>query len=1325
MELLELYLSPLENQTRFKVIVTHSPAGEGETESSLPFLDGDRDWRITIIRTLEVSSFSPDFFSAEGEQDWMVAAGVLVRDRSLFHHDYLVNIGRSLYRSLFPQGSRVERLLQQSIGLAESKSSKLVVRLKLEEDVVKRSRLADYPWELLHERGFLCHHQVEFARYIAYGAVPPNLPTADKLNVLLVSSAASDSELDLKRLTRKEQKAVRKGLETASGRGDISLNKLEEPTLAELRAYLSEPPGDKGPHVLHFDGHGLFGKRCPNPECRAMNPGPNAEGCRKCNTQLPSPQGYLVFEDEDGDAHYISAKELGTLLQQSGLSDGGSQTGGVALVVLSACQSGMAIVGESVFNGAAQKLIAHRLPAVVAMQYSVEVDSATKFTEQFYRSLGQKNSLAVAVSQGREAMGVEGNQWYRPVLYLRWQDNQGGQLFASGTSPQTIPQNLRWTGAKNFVGRGEDLKNLHQKLQETERVAITSITGMGGIGKTELALQYAHGRLHQKTYPGGVCWLDARGAEVGIQILSFARSQLNLNPPEDEDLKTQIRYCWRNWQQGEVLVIFDDVAEYEQISNFLPPAESRFKVLITTRCQDLGQSFQRLELEVLEEGAALELLVSFVGEGRIKGEPEEAKALCGDLGFLPLGLELVARYLERRPDLSLAKARQRLESKRLKHKSLKRKSKDMTAERGLAAAFELSWEELDSETRELGRLLSLFAPAAIPWWLVAGCLPEVDEEDLEDWQSSLVSASLLQRLEEGSYQLHLLIREFFRGKLPESNSVEEMKRGVCRVMVAEAEEIPQTPTREDILRFEPAIPHISEVAAKLTHWLSDDDLILPFFGLGRFYKGQGLYDFAEPWLEQCREITQSRLEPAHPYIATSLNNLAFLYNSLGRYAEAEPLYLEALEMRKQLLGSAHPYIATSLNNLALLYESQGRYAEAEPLYLEALEMRKQLLGSAHPDIASSLNNLAGLYNSLGRYAEAEPLYLEALDMHKQLLGSAHPYIASSLNNLAALYKSQGRYAEAEPLYLEALEMRKQLLGSAHPYIASSLNNLAALYKSQGRYAEAEPLYLEALEMRKQLLGSAHPDIAQSLNNLAGLYESQGRYAEAEPLYLEALEMRKQLLGSAHPDIASSLNNLALLYKSQERYAEAEPLYLEALDMHKQLLGSAHPYIASSLNNLAALYKSQGRYAEAEPLLIEALDMHKQLLGSAHPDIATSLNNLAALYESQGRYAEAEPLYLEALEMRKQLLGSAHPYIASSLNNLAALYKSQGRYAEAEPLYLEAVTMFVSQLGEEHPHTQKVRQNYQKFLQQVASENRQGELSYEGSLQIISQMESEE
>ena len=187
------------------------------------------------------------------------------------------------------------------------------------------------------------------------------------------------------------------------------------------------------------------------------------------------------------------------------------------------------------------------------------------------------------------------------------------EVFISETKPElseNIPENFSHIrGAKKFVGREEVIQTLYKQLQLSERIIITSVTGMGGIGKTELALQYAHFHLKQKTYKGGICWLDCRGENVGIQITSFATSQFSLQIPKEEDLQTRIKFCWRNWPQGDVLIIFDDVVDYEDVVNCLPPKELRFKVLITTRQKWLTQSFERLELKVLDKDSALELLI--------------------------------------------------------------------------------------------------------------------------------------------------------------------------------------------------------------------------------------------------------------------------------------------------------------------------------------------------------------------------------------------------------------------------------------------------------------------------------------------------------------------------------------------------------------------------------------------------------------------------------------------------------------------------------------------------------------------------------------------
>ncbi|MDE5069242.1 MAG: tetratricopeptide repeat protein, partial [Trichodesmium sp. St4_bin8_1] len=216
--------------------------------------------------------------------------------------------------------------------------------------------------------------------------------------------------------------------------------------------------------------------------------------------------------------------------------------------------------------------------------------------------------------------------------------------------------------------------------------------------------------------------------------------------------------------------------------------------------------------------------------------------------------------------------------------------------------------------------------------------------------------------EPGVYILHSLVREFLQMKLKEYPRADELKRGICQVVAEAARNIPDNITVEQVKEVEVDIPHITEVAAVLTEYLSDDDLISPFNGLGRFYLGQALYSQAQLWLETGKEIAEKRLDKDNADIATIYNSLANLYRSQGKYEAAEPLYLQALEIDKIALPENHPSIATGLNNLAELYRSQGKYEAAEPLYLQALKILKQSLGEEHPNTQTVQKNYQNFLN---------------------------------------------------------------------------------------------------------------------------------------------------------------------------------------------------------------------------------------------------------------------------------------------------------------------------------------------------------------------------
>ncbi|MCL1469732.1 NB-ARC domain-containing protein [Argonema antarcticum] len=393
--------------------------------------------------------------------------------------------------------------------------------------------------------------------------------------------------------------------------------------------------------------------------------------------------------------------------------------------------------------------------------------------------------------------------------------------------PPTPYENIRRQGLKKeqFIGREEELETLHRLLQQNQQVAITAaIVGMGGVGKTELAIQYGRGHLY--TYQGGVCWLPAKN--FAPELLKFARPYFF--PKDNLDgfsSAEQVRYCWLHWAEGEVLLVVDDVTDYKQQVKPYLPESPRFKVLITTR-ERLGKPIERLDLNVLQPEAALNLLQALVGAERIEGELDKAKQLCEWLGYLPLGLELVGRYLEQKPDLSLEEMLSRLMAKRLKHKALQKAEDTMTAELGVRDAFELSWERLDENAQMLGCLLSLFALAPIPWSLVESVAAGKDPDVLEDARDDLMRLHLIECIDKDTYSLHQLIRQFLQEKLEESPRSNDQKRAFVAAMAAlvmarVAKENRKLPTLEEVKSLAPVMLHLARAAIVLTEFLNYEE----------------------------------------------------------------------------------------------------------------------------------------------------------------------------------------------------------------------------------------------------------------------------------------------------------------------------------------------------------------------------------------------------------------------------------------------------------------------------------------------------------------------
>lgn len=303
------------------------------------------------------------------------------------------------------------------------------------------------------------------------------------------------------------------------------------------------------------------------------------------------------------------------------------------------------------------------------------------------------------------------------------------------------------------------------------------------------------------------------------------------------------------------------MTEYQAIEAYLPSSNSKFKTLITTR-KRLGSPVKLIELDILKSEAAIKLLISLVGAERVNRERKIAEEICEWLGYLPLGIELVGKFLERKTTWNLERIKEKFAEEGLEAKAVQKDEKIITtAKRGVAAAFELSWSELTPAGQELAYYLSIFALAPISLDLIKAYDVEEKSEEIEDLiDDYLINLSLLKYDEQNqTYSLHQLIREYLQTKLKQVPQVEKMKQKFCQEMIEIARSIPQTPTQEEIRRVALAIPHLSTVAKELTDYIDDENLIWSGEGLGRFYQGQGAYDRAEEWYERSLTVCQSRL----------------------------------------------------------------------------------------------------------------------------------------------------------------------------------------------------------------------------------------------------------------------------------------------------------------------------------------------------------------------------------------------------------------------------------------------------------------------------------
>ncbi|KAL8318786.1 hypothetical protein RB597_005851 [Gaeumannomyces tritici] len=897
-------------------------------------------------------------------------------------------------------------------------------------------------------------------------------------------------------------------------------------------------------------------------------------------------------------------------------------------------------------------------------------------------------------------------------------------------APETPPQpfaTIPFSRDPDFVDRGDILDQLLQRCSEP--AGRMALVGLGGIGKSQLAIEFAH-RAAEKTPNKWIFWIHAgtqARVEEGFQAIADVVKLPGRNQPKADVL--QLVYGWlSNEQNGRWTIILDsadnggvfyatnDGRKGKPLANYLPQSRNG-SIVVTTRNRDLafrltGDHKNIIDIKPMVLADALLLLKKKLGP---LPDTDTAKALVQALDLVPLAISQAAAYIQARSPLSsvgkyLAEF-QKGEYKRtrlLSHDAgdLRR---DGGASNAILTTWQISFEHIRSErpsAADLLALMSFFDRQGIALSL----LKPLNTENVQ-WDSGSESGSSSDEADDGFEDDVAILRGFCLVSASENASAasEDAKalemHGLVQLSMRqwlEADGLQNKFRRQFVERIAAAFP-----TGDYSNWATCQKLFAHVdaamncrpteegtqeLWAGLMYRGgwyaleQGKYGAAEQMVGKSKRSREKQLGNSDEKTLNSVALYAEIFRNQGRWQEAEKLEVEVMETRKTKLGVDHPDTLTSMANLASTFWNQGRWEEAEKLEVEVMETSKTKLGVDHPDTLRSMNNLASTFWNQGRWEEAEKLQVEVMETRKTKLGVDHPDTLTSMNNLALTWKSQGRWQEAEKLNVEVMETSKTKLGVDHPDTLRSMNNLALTFWNQGRWEEAEKLQVEVMETRKTKLGVDHPDTLTSMANLASTFWNQGRWEEAEKLEVEVMETSKTKLGVDHPDTLTSMANLASTFWNQGRWEEAEKLEVEVMETSKTKLGVDHPDTLTSMANLASTFWNQGRWEEAEKLNVEVMETSKTKLGVDHPDTLTSMANLASTFWNQGRWEEAEKLEVEVMETSKTKLGVDHPDTLTSMNNLAFTWKSQGRHKDALALMKHCAQTRQRVLGLKHPDT---------------------------------------
>jgi tetratricopeptide (TPR) repeat protein len=592
------------------------------------------------------------------------------------------------------------------------------------------------------------------------------------------------------------------------------------------------------------------------------------------------------------------------------------------------------------------------------------------------------------------------------------------------------------------------------------QVAVHAVTGMRGVGKTQLAAAYARVQLGQAD-GRLVAWVNADTPGKLLAGLAATAQALG-KPPENTQADAQAARHWLEADGTGCLLILDNVTDPGLVQPYLPVAGAA-RVIITSNDQAAAELGTPVGVEVFTHDEGL----AYLGQRTGLADAAGARQLGDELGWLPLALAQAAAVI----------AGQRLGYGAYLGR-LRRMPVDMLLAptpvgqyaRSVASAILLSLEDAvtHDDTGMCERLMRLIAllsssgvqrelvhAAAAGGLLAQGITAEAADETADRALARLARASLLTFSMDGSAVMaHRLVTRVIREQLSASGVLADACQAAASLLEARTES-PDDPWHEHPGAAREVIEHITALQESAIQCPADSRLgeimIKPrewavwcLIQLGD--NDARAVMLSEPLLADCERL----LGLDDPDTLTARNDLANAYYRVGRLDEAIALHQQNLDDRERFLGADDPATLASRGNLATAYTRAGRIHEAINLHERNFADRERLLGTDHPDLLSSRFNLAGAYLHGRRIDEAISLYQSALDGCERLEGTAHRHTLLIRHRLANAYRLADRTDEAIDLHERNLADQERILGAEHPDTAATREDLAVTYQAAGR-----------------------------------------------------------------------------------------------------------------------------------------------------------------------------------------------------------------------------------------------------------------------------------